>query len=129
MKEFEYLPEYTSGPYTGRAARVSAGVETWEIVNHMGKNNMTMVTPGGDTVGVVGGFLGGGGHHFLASVYGTGADQVLEFKVVTADGRYRTVTPHQNADLFFAMLGGGGSKCLLSGSGRDTDIVKAPTLS
>ncbi|KAK1758945.1 hypothetical protein QBC47DRAFT_436313 [Echria macrotheca] len=109
LKDFEYLPDFSSGSYTGRAARVSAGVETWEIFNYMGKYNTTMVTPGGDTVGVVGGFIAGGGHHLLSSLYGHGADQVLEFQVVTADGHYRTVTPHQNADLYFAMLGGGGS--------------------
>ncbi|KAK0641799.1 FAD binding domain-containing protein, partial [Cercophora newfieldiana] len=108
LKEFEYLPEYTVGEYTGPVARVSAGIETFEIFNHMGKYNMTMPLPGGDTVGVFGGWTQGGGHHFLSSLYGNGADQVLEFKVVTADGRYRTVTPHQNGDLFFAMLGGGG---------------------
>lgn len=109
LKEFEYIPQYTVGPYKGRVARVSAGIEAWELYNYMGAYNMTMVVPGGDTVGAYGGWTAGGGHNFLSSSYGNGADQVLEFKVVTADGKYRTVTPHQNADLFFAMLGGGGS--------------------
>ncbi|KAK4454491.1 hypothetical protein QBC34DRAFT_343125 [Podospora aff. communis PSN243] len=109
LKEFEYIPEMTVGEYTGRVARVSAGIEMWEVFNHMGTYNMTMPLPGGETVGVYGGWTAGGGHHFLSSLYGNGADQVLEFKVVTADGRYRTVTPFQNGDLYFAMLGGGGS--------------------
>jgi len=74
------------------------------------KYNMTMPLPGATTVGAFGGWMAGGGHHFLSSLYGNGADQVLEFKVVTADGRYRTVTPFQNGDLYYAMLGGGGSK-------------------
>ena len=124
LKEFEYLPEHTAGPYTGRAARVSAGIETWEIHNYMGKHNMTMPVPGGDTVGLFGGWIAGGGHHFLSSMYGQGADQVLEFKVVTADGRYRTVTPFQNGDLFFAMLGGGGGK-LSSCTGAWGEIGRA----
>jgi FAD/FMN-containing dehydrogenase len=38
-----------------------------------------------------------------------GADQVLDLKVVTADGRYVTANPQTNQDLFFAMRGGGGS--------------------
>ncbi|KAK0620740.1 FAD binding domain-containing protein [Immersiella caudata] len=109
LKDFEYIPEATVGEYTGRVAKVSAGIEMWEVFNHMGTYNMTMPLPGGETVGVFGGWTAGGGHHFLSSLYGNGADQVLEFKVVTADGRYRTVTPFQNGDLYFAMLGGGGS--------------------
>lgn len=108
LKDFEYIPEYSIDQYNGRVARVSAGIETWELYNYMDKYNMTMILPGGDTVGVFGGFIAGGGHNFLSSAYGHGADQILAFQVVTADGKYRSVTPHQNADLFFAMLGGGG---------------------
>ncbi|KAK3361327.1 hypothetical protein B0T24DRAFT_585916 [Lasiosphaeria ovina] len=109
LKDFEFLPHHTIDGYVGRAARVSAGIEAWELWNYMDKYNMTMVVPGGDTVGAFGGWTAGGGHNSLSSSYGLGSDQILAFQVVTADGRYRTVTPHQNADLFFAMLGGGGS--------------------
>ncbi|KAK0718552.1 hypothetical protein B0T26DRAFT_676704 [Lasiosphaeria miniovina] len=109
LKDFEFLPHHTIDGYVGRAARVSAGIEAWELWNYMDEYNMTMVVPGGDTVGAFGGWTAGGGHNSLSSSYGLGSDQVLAFQVVTADGRYRTVTPHQNADLFFAMLGGGGS--------------------
>lgn len=35
-------------------------------------------------------------------------DRVLQFKIVTADGKYRTVNKCQNSDLFFALRGGGG---------------------
>ncbi|KAL1606857.1 hypothetical protein SLS60_004266 [Paraconiothyrium brasiliense] len=41
--------------------------------------------------------------------YGTGADQVLAFEVVTADGDYVTANSTSNTDLFWAMRGGGGS--------------------
>jgi hypothetical protein len=41
-------------------------------------------------------------------LFGLGADQVLELQVVTADGRFRTVSQNKNADLYWAMLGGGG---------------------
>jgi hypothetical protein len=41
--------------------------------------------------------------------YGTGADQVLSFDVVTADGDYVTANSTSNTDLFWAMRGGGGS--------------------
>ena len=79
-------------------------------MNYINQYNMTLNVPGGDTVGTYGGFTAGGGHNFLSSVYGHGADQVLSFRVVTADGRYRSVSPTENRDLYHAMLGGGGSK-------------------
>lgn len=42
-------------------------------------------------------------------MYGTGADQVLAFEVVTADGQFVTASPQSNPDLFWALCGGGGS--------------------
>jgi FAD/FMN-containing dehydrogenase len=110
LKDFEYIPRHTVGAYTGRVARVSAGIETWELKNYMNKYGFTTGVPGGETVGAYGGWIAGGGHHSLSSVYGHGADSILSFQVVTPDGRYRSVTPDKNADLFFAMLGGGGGE-------------------
>jgi hypothetical protein len=37
------------------------------------------------------------------------ADHVMALEVVTADGRYITASPESNADLFWALRGGGGS--------------------
>lgn len=41
-------------------------------------------------------------------LHGMGADQVLEMQVVTADGRFITVSEDNHPDLYWAMLGGGG---------------------
>lgn len=41
-------------------------------------------------------------------LHGMGADQVLEMQVVTADGRFLTVSEDHHSDLYWAMLGGGG---------------------
>jgi FAD/FMN-containing dehydrogenase len=60
-------------------------------------------------VGWAGGYLAGGGHSPLASIYGMAADQVLAYEVVTADGRFVTASNAVNADLFWALRGGGGS--------------------
>lgn len=38
-----------------------------------------------------------------------GADHILEFEVVTADGRFITANKDRNSDLFWALRGGGGS--------------------
>ncbi len=92
------------------AARVSAGIEAWELYNYMEIYNMTMVAPGGSTVGAYGGWMAGGGHSALASYYGLGSDQALSIEVVTADGRFVSASPNENEDLFYAMLGGGPGK-------------------
>ncbi|KAK4238606.1 hypothetical protein C8A03DRAFT_33358 [Achaetomium macrosporum] len=109
LKSFEFIPEYSIGQYSGMAVRVGAGIESWEMFNHMAANNITVVAPGGATVGSVGGWIAVAGHGSLASKYGLGADQVLSINVVTADGRFRTVDPHNHEDLWWALRGGGPS--------------------
>ncbi|KAI1387903.1 uncharacterized protein F4822DRAFT_295655 [Hypoxylon trugodes] len=110
LKDFQYLPRYRVGEYRGRAARVGAGVESWEMFAYMNRWNITTLVAGGYTVGAFGGWMAGGGHSALASKYGLGADQPLSIQVVTADGRFVTADPTQNTDLFYALRGGGGSK-------------------
>ncbi|KAI1633705.1 hypothetical protein F4809DRAFT_666588 [Biscogniauxia mediterranea] len=109
LKSFEFLPEYSIGEYQGRAARVASGIESWEMFEKMETYNATFVVAGGYTVGAYGGWIAGGGHSALASVYGLGSDQVLSLQVVTADGGFLTADPNQNTDLFYALRGGGGS--------------------
>ena len=60
-------------------------------------------------VGVVGYFLGGGVSLGLARAFGVAANSVLAFELVTADGRLRRVDADHDADLFWALRGGGGS--------------------
>jgi FAD/FMN-containing dehydrogenase len=97
------------------AARVGAGLETWELHNLMDEHKITMIVPLGPTVGPYGGFTAGGGHSTFSSYYGLGSDQVLSLNVVTADGRFVTADPTTNRDLFYAMRGGGGSMCTTDG--------------
>lgn len=59
------------------------------------------------TVGVAGGYTQGGGHSALSTSFGLGADQTLEFEVVTAAGQILTASPSQNSDLYWALSGGG----------------------
>ena len=109
LKSFEFLPEYSIGEYTGMAVHYGAGLETWELFNHMAENNISVPAAGGRTVGANGGWFASGGHGNLASFYGLGADQALELHAVTADGRFVVANPFENADLFHALRGGGGS--------------------
>ncbi|KAK3385876.1 hypothetical protein B0H63DRAFT_544345 [Podospora didyma] len=109
LKSFEFLPNHTSDAYRGMAVRIGAGMESWELHNHAAQYNITVVAPGGSTVGAVGGWLAGGGHGGLTSKYGLGSDQALAIDVVTADGRFLTADPRTNQDLFWALRGGGPS--------------------
>ena len=60
------------------------------------------------TVGCIGGWAQGGGHSPASRDFGLGADQILEARVVLANGAIVTANACENADLFFAIRGGGG---------------------
>ena len=57
----------------------------------------------------VGGLTVGGGMGWLTSVGGLTIDNLLSARVVTADGDIRVVSASENADLFWAIRGGGGN--------------------
>lgn len=61
------------------------------------------------SVSCLGGWMQGGGHGPAAHDYGLGADQVLEARVVLANGKIVTANACQHSDLFFAIRGGGPS--------------------
>ncbi|KAJ5693652.1 hypothetical protein N7536_004064 [Penicillium majusculum] len=67
-------------------------------------HNVTIVGGDVDTVGIIG-LLTGGGYGPLSSTYGTAADAVLEFEVVTADGDLLVVNECQHTNLFWALRG------------------------
>lgn len=59
------------------------------------------------TVGLAGGYTSGAGHSLLNGAYGMGADNVLEWEVITAGGKHLIATPRNNTDLYWALSGGG----------------------
>ncbi|KAL4779280.1 FAD binding domain protein [Aspergillus varians] len=107
LKSIQY-EEYNSDWYTGPALRIGAGVQGYEAMAAAHARDKVLVTGDCQTVGIAGGYTQGGGHGQLASRFGLAADQVVEWEVITASGEILTASPADNADLFWALSGGGG---------------------
>lgn len=108
LKTQEYL-EYSSDFYSGPAFKFGAGILTKEAYEFADSHGLLVVAANLPTVGLVGGYSQGGGHGPLASQYGLGADQVLEWEVMLASGQIVTASPStEYSDLHWALCGGGG---------------------
>lgn len=93
----------------GPVVTIGAGTMHWELYESCVKEGYIVVGGECPTVGIGGGFLlGGGVSRFLNHAKGLAVDNVVEFEMVTADGVLVTANKHQNADLFWALRGGGG---------------------
>ena len=91
-----------------RTVRVSAGCVTGDV-DHA-THAFGQAVPFGiiSTTGVSGLTLSGG-HGYLSRQYGLTVDNLLEVDLVLADGRFVTASESENADLFWALRGGGGN--------------------
>ena len=87
---------------------VGAGA-LWRHVDHA-THAFGLAVPSGiiSTTGVAGLTLGGG-IGYLTRRYGLTIDNLLAVEMVLADGRFVTANAKQNADLFWAVRGGGGN--------------------
>jgi FAD/FMN-containing dehydrogenase len=81
----------------------------WGDVDHA-THSFGLAVPSGilSSTGV-GGLTLGGGIGYLARHYGLTIDNLLSVDMVLADGRFVTASASENADLFWAVRGGGGN--------------------
>lgn len=103
----EIIEEYQSRDYTGPAAKLGAGVIGGEVYGVVGTAGYRILGGTCPTVGLAGGYTSGAGHSLLNGEGGMAADAVLEWEVITADGKHLVATPSQNTDLYWALSGGG----------------------
>ncbi len=91
-----------------RTVLVGAGSK-WAAVDHA-THAFGLAVPSGivSSTGVAGLTLGGGMGH-LSRKYGLTVDNLLAVDVVLADGTFVVASAEENADLFWAVRGGGGN--------------------
>ena len=91
-----------------KTARAGAGA-VWGDLN-TAAHAFGLATTGGiiSTTGITGLTLGGG-IGYLSRGCGLSIDNLLSADVVTADGKFPTASENENADLFWALRGGGGN--------------------
>jgi len=91
-----------------RTARVGPGACWADVIAAAAPLGLAPVSGSSMSVGVAGYTLGGG-FGWLSRQHGFAADNLLRADVVTAEGRLVTATADRNADLFWALRGGGAN--------------------
>jgi FAD/FMN-containing dehydrogenase len=91
-----------------RTARAQGGV-TWALFNRETQLHGLACTGGVVSSTGIGGLTLGGGLGWLMGKYGLALDNLLSVDVVTADAKLLKASADENADLFWAVRGGGGN--------------------
>jgi FAD/FMN-containing dehydrogenase len=91
-----------------RLAHVGAGCRLQDVDRATQEHGLATVLGFISEVGVAGLTLGGG-LGYLARRFGWTVDNLEEVEIVTADGAIRTAHRDENAELFWALRGGGGN--------------------
>ena len=106
LKETQVI-SYSSSTYKGPAIKLGAGVLTYEALEAAVSHGLRVEGGNCPTVAIAGGYTQGGGHSLLSSTHGMGADNAVEWELVTANGSILTASATNNVDLYWALSGGG----------------------
>ena len=107
-----------------RLVRVGGGARWGHVAATLQPHGLGLTS--GDTKDVgVGGLTLGGGMGWMVRKHGLAIDNLVGARLVTADGRLVTASAEENADLFWALRGGGGN----FGVVVDLDFVAQPVAS
>lgn len=101
LNSVEILPE-------SKTANIGGGTRWISVIEAAAPHNLVPISGSSPHVGVVGYTLGGG-YGILSRKYGLGVDQVLSLRLVNAQGELLVLSPQENAELYWAVLGGGGA--------------------
>jgi FAD/FMN-containing dehydrogenase len=91
-----------------RVAKIEGGATAIDLITTVAPHELAAVTGTVGAVGMVGMTLGGG-YGPLTSRHGLALDNLLEAKVVLADGQVIVANGLENAELFWVLRGGGGN--------------------
>lgn len=91
-----------------RLVRVGPGARWADVIAATAPYGLAPVSGTTPSVGVTG-FTLGGGLGWMSRRYGFAADNVVRAEVVTADGGLVSASADHNAELFWALRGGGGN--------------------
>jgi FAD/FMN-containing dehydrogenase len=89
-------------------AWVQPGANTNILAPQAARYGLSLPTGDVGSVGI-GGLTLGGGIGFMVRKHGLTIDHLLSIEMVTAEGRLITASADENADLFWAVRGGGGN--------------------
>ena len=93
---------------THRTARAQGGV-LWRELDRATQAFGLAVPGGTDSEVGIAGLILGGGNGWVMSLYGATCDNLLGANVIMADGQLVSASADENADLFWALCGGGGN--------------------
>ena len=96
-----------------QTARVEAGVLVLELSEAAGAHGLSSMPGSAPDVGVVGYTLGGG-LSWLGRRHGFACNRVRALELIGADGEARQVDAGNDADLFWALRGGGGGYAVVT---------------
>lgn len=88
--------------------RIGAGALWHQVAAELDEYKLGLSSGDTRTVGV-GGLATGGGLGWMVRKYGPLVDSIVAVEIVTADGSVINASQHENADLFWAVRGGGSN--------------------